>query len=232
MNLRSIFRLSSIVAASSLPLAVSNGQQDGEEIYELSPFSVESGDNEGYRATTTLAGTRLKTNLRDVGSSISILTDEIFDDTGATDAATILSYAANTEVAGIQGNFADPGFSGGRPNPSEQQRAPQNSQRVRGLAKASLTRNYFLTDIPFDNYNSDRVTINRGPNSLLFGIGEPGGVINNSVNGASLGRDFGELGVRIGERSSHRVTFNYNKVLLEERLAVRLSMLNEETEYQ
>jgi len=174
MNLRSIFRLSSIVAASSLPLAVSNGQQDGEEIYELSPFSVESGDNEGYRATTTLAGTRLKTNLRDVGSSISILTDEIFDDTGATDAATILSYAANTEVAGIQGNFADPGFSGGRPNPSEQQRAPQNSQRVRGLAKASLTRNYFLTDIPFDNYNSDRVAINRGPNSLLFGIGEPG----------------------------------------------------------
>lgn len=231
MNLRSIFNLSSIVAASSLSLAVSNGQQD-DEIYELSPFSVESGDNEGYRAATTLAGTRLKTNLRDVGSSVSILTDEIFDDTGATDAATILSYAANTEVAGVQGNFADPGFSGGRPNPSEQQRAPQNSQRVRGLAKASLTRNYFLTDIPFDNYNSDRVTINRGPNSLLFGIGEPGGVINNSVNGASLGRDFGELGVRIGERGSHRFTFNYNKVLLEERLAVRLSMLNEETEYQ
>lgn len=232
MNLRIILKLSSIVAAITLPLAVTVGQQEDTEVYELSPFSVAAGDNEGYRATTTLAGTRLKTNLRDVGSAVSIITDQIFDDTGATDAATILAFAPNAEVSGVQGNFADPGFSGGRPNPSEQQRAPQNSQRVRGLAKASLTRAYFLTDIPFDNYNSDRVTINRGPNSLLFGIGEPGGVINNSVNGASLGKDFGELGVRIGERGSYRGTFDYNKVLLEDRLAFRLSLLSEKTEYQ
>ena len=57
-------------------------------------------------------------------------------------------------------------------------------------------------------------------------------MINNSVIGASLGRDFGELGVRIGERGSHRTTFDYNKVLLEDRLSVRLSLLNEKTEYQ
>ena len=225
-------KLCCICAALSLPLVASFAQEDGEEVYELSPFSVAAGDNEGYRATSTLAGTRIKTNLRDVGSAVSIITEEIFDDLGATDGATILSYAPNTEVSGVQGNFADPGFSGGRPNPSEQQRAPQNSQRVRGLAKASLTRGYFLTDIPFDTYNSDRVTINRGPNSLLFGIGEPGGVINNSVQAASLGGDFGELGFRIGERGSHRFTFDYNKTLVEDRLAVRFSMLNEETEYQ
>lgn len=207
-------------------------QEDEEPVYDLSPFTISEEETIGYQATTTLAGSRLKTNLRDVGAAVSVVTKEIFDDTGATDGATILSFMANTEVSGPNGNFADVSFTASRPNPSEQQRMPQNAQRVRGLAKASLTRGFFLTDIPFDSYNSDRVTVNRGPNSLLFGIGEPGGVINNAVNGASIGQDFGELSVRVGERGSYRTTIDYNKVLIEDRLALRFSALNENTEYQ
>lgn len=209
-------------------------QQENEEetVYDLSPFTISEQETIGYQATTTLAGSRLKTDLRDVGAAVSVVTKEIFDDTGATDASTILSFMSNTEVSGPNGNFADVVYSGSRPNPSEQQRMPQNSQRVRGLAKASLTRGFFLTDIPFDSYNSDRVTVNRGPNSLLFGIGEPGGVINNAVNGASMGQDFGELSVRVGERGSYRTTLDYNKVLIDDRFALRFSALNENTEYK
>lgn len=218
--------------AFATTLSPVSAQETEDEVFELSPFSVEAADNEGYRATSTLAGTRIKSELRDIGSSVSILTDELFEDTGATDASTILSYATNVEVGGVNGNFADAQFTGGRANPSDQQRMPQNSQRVRGLAEASLTRGYFLTDIPFDNYNSDRVTINRGPNSLLFGIGKPGGVINNAVNQASLGKDFGEVSVRFGERGSYRTTLDVNRVLIEDRLSLRLSALKEKTEYQ
>ncbi|MDG2167552.1 MAG: TonB-dependent receptor plug domain-containing protein [Opitutales bacterium] len=224
--------LTILVIGLFIPPLFAQQEDEEETVYDLSPFTISEEETIGYQATTTLAGSRLKTNLRDVGAAVSVVTKEIFDDTGATDGATILSFMANTEVGGPNGNFADVSFSASRPNPSEQQRMPQNSQRVRGLAKASLTRGFFLTDIPFDSYNSDRVTVNRGPNSLLFGIGEPGGVINNAVNGASLGQDFGELSVRVGERGSYRTTVDYNKVLIEDRLALRFSALNENTEYQ
>lgn len=220
-------------------LAVNNthnlaAQDEDGEVFELSPFSVNSEEDSGYRATSTLAGTRLKTDLKNVGSAISILTEEFFDDTGATDAAGALSYAMSTEVSGPQGNFAGNSFNstGNSANTNSARGNPQSAQRVRGLASAELTRNYFLTDIPFDSYNTDRVTINRGPNSLLFGIGSPGGVINNSVGGASLGKDFGEVSFRLGQHDSNRVSFNYNKVLAKDRLAIRIAGLTEETNYK
>ena len=218
---------------SALPLAlVAQEEEDEEEIYELSPFTIAEEEDVGYLATTTLAGTRLNTPLRDVGSAISVLTEELFEDTGAVDAATILTYAVNTEVGGVYGNFSNPTFSGSRPDQTGQRVNPQGGQRIRGLVSATLTRNYFLTDIPFDSYNSTRVTINRGPNSLLFGIGSPGGVINNGSKGAVMGQNFGGISVRIGEQSSHRETFDYNEELIEGRLAVRVMGLHDDTQYQ
>ncbi|MDA0349804.1 MAG: TonB-dependent receptor plug domain-containing protein [Verrucomicrobia bacterium] len=234
MQTKPFYRLSCAFLACALLGTQIHAQQESEEeeLYELSPFTVQGEDSQGYSATSTLAGTRIKTSLRDVGSAITVLTREIFDDTGATDAGTVLAYSTNTEVSGPQGNFGNPDFSGDRANPSAQQRSPQDSQRVRGLAQATLTRGYFLTDIPFDDYNTDRVTINRGPNSLLFGIGTPGGIINNGLRLATLSESFGSIGVRIGERSSHRETLDVNQVIIEDRVAVRIAFLNETTNYQ
>ncbi|MBT5816695.1 MAG: TonB-dependent receptor plug domain-containing protein [Opitutales bacterium] len=214
------------------------GQDENEEIHELSPFSVDASDSEGYQALSTLAGSRLKTPLRDVGAAISVITAEFMEDTGATDAGTLLAYGLNTEVSGEQGNSALPALGGsggidaGDPSLDSNRAVPQtNGQRVRGLAAASLTRGFFLTDIPFDSYNTSRVTINRGPNSLLFGVGSPGGIINNSIKQATLGKTFGEVGIRFGENGSSRQTLDYNKVLIEDRLAVRFSAMNEELEF-
>ncbi len=226
-----------LTAGVSLALATILGAQEDstESIYELGQFTVAEEEAEGYRAANTLAGSRLKTPLRDVGQSISVLTEEFFDDTGATDAETALSYVMSMEVSGEQGNFSAAAINGGGANSTDTAdnlRSPQNSQRVRGLARAELTRSYFLTDIPFDTYNTGRVTVSRGPNSLLFGIGSPGGVIENTLNIASLGEDFGELMGRVGERGSRRLSFDYNKVLVADRLAVRVSMLSESTQYK
>src|SRR5690606_2430521 len=82
-------------------------QEEDVDAFELSPFAVSGEQDEGYRATSTLAGTRIRTPLRDVGSAVSVLTEEFFQDTGATDAETVLGYSLNTEVGGVHGNFAD-----------------------------------------------------------------------------------------------------------------------------
>ena len=53
-------------------------------IVQLSPFVVSEDDSVGYAASSTLAGTRLNTALRDVGASISIITSEFLVDTAST----------------------------------------------------------------------------------------------------------------------------------------------------
>ena len=76
-------------------------------------FTVDESDVVGYAATSTLAGTRIKTDLKDLGTSISVVTEEFMEDVAATDAQTLLSYVSNVEVGGIQGNFSgatDVGF--------------------------------------------------------------------------------------------------------------------------
>jgi len=233
-NISGLFKgLLALVATGAPNLSAQEGG-DNKEIFELSPFMVSSDDDAGYRATSTLAGSRLNMQLKDVGSAVSVMTEEFMDDTGATNAGTLLSYGLSTEVAsGDQGNYSASGASGdGRQSQKGARVNPQGGQRIRGLASATLTRGYFLTSIPFDKYNTGAVTINRGPNSLLFGVGSPGGVINNGIKGATIGRQFGEVEVRIGERGSHRVSLDYNKTLIENRLALRFSLLESDTKFQ
>lgn len=208
--------LLSVATAQNLPSGTSQ-EQDEEEIIELSPFVLEETDSVGYQATSTLAGTRLKTDLKDLGSSISVVTDQFMDDVAATDAESLLSYIGNVEVGGTYGNFTgatDQGF--GRYYQREERTNPQNNQRVRGLLSADLTRGYYLTDIPFDSFNTERVTVSRGPNSILFGIGSPGGVINNGLKQAVLNSDFGEVSVLLDNNGSFRGSFDYNKSLIED----------------
>jgi len=66
-----------------------------EEIVKLSPFEVSTTRNVGYQATDTLAGTRIRTNLADVGSSIQVITKEFLVDIGATGNDSLLQYTTN-----------------------------------------------------------------------------------------------------------------------------------------
>ncbi len=227
--------LSGLLGIAAVDVEPPVSAQDVEEdaVLELSPFVVDGSESAGYVATSTLAGTRVKSRLVDLGSAISVLTEELFEDTGATDAETILPYSLNVEVAGTQGNFADTNDTGGsRLRSNSTTRNAQGATRVRGLSSAVLSRGLFETDVPFDRYNTTNITINRGPNSLLFGATTPGGVVDQSLKQAVLGRDFGSVELRVGERWSHREVFDFNKVIVKDRLALRLILLNDETDYQ
>ncbi len=209
-------------------------QEDVEEdIFYMSPFIVDATEDTGYTAQSTLAGTRIRTNVRELGSSISILTDEFLEDTGATDAQALLTYTANTEVGGVLGNYSA-GVVGGnsRFDSNQPRRNPQNGQRIRGLTRAELTRDYFSTVIPFDQYNTSRVTLNRGPNSVLFGVGSPGGVLDHSLKQAILNETINEVKLRFDHRGSYRGTFDVNRGIIDDRLAVRVAGLYDKLKYK
>src|SRR5580698_3709471 len=130
-----------------------------EEPTVLSPFVVDASEDTGnYKANSTLAGTRVRTNLADVASALSVVTEQFLQDTGATNAQDLLVYTPSTEVAGLRGNF-----SGTAGSAVSQENTVSATTRVRGLDSADNTRDYFLTDIPWDSFDIGRVDLQRGP---------------------------------------------------------------------
>lgn len=201
-----------------------------EEVLQLSPFMVGSERDSGYVATSSLAGTRIRTDLRDLANPISVVTREFMQDVGATDPVDLLIYTGNTEAGGSGGNYS--GASVGSPAIfTDVTRNPQNNNRVRGLARADLTRNYFPSAIVFDSYNTARVEINRGPNATLFGLGSPGGIINSQLIQPSL-RNAAKAELSMDDRGSTRGTLDVDRVLMPGRLAVRVAGLEEREQFR
>ena len=212
--------------------SVSAQVEEDEDIFELSPFEVSTTtDDNSYFATDTLAGSRIRTDLKDVASSISVVTSAFLSDTGARNVQDLLVYTTNTEVGGVYGNYGGVGntFINGI---SESFIKPSTNTRVRGLDSADNTRDFFRSDAPWDSYNVSRVDLQRGPNSILFGIGSPAGIINSSLNTAELGSSFGKVENRIGSFNSLRVSADYNSILIDDQLAVRVSVLDDNTKYR
>ncbi len=232
----SLSRLRLIIGGALLVFTVSfaTGQTMTEEneVIQLSPFAVSSSSDVGYQATTSLAGTRLNTELRDIGSSISVVTQEFLEDSGATSIADLLVYTTGTEVGGASGNFSNSSFSGGRAGQQSNRENPEGNTRVRGLVQAELSRDFFISDFGFDSYNVERVDISRGPNSVLFGVGSPGGVINFTTKKAFLHEDARSVSVRLGQRGTHREVADFNEVLIPGRLAARVVLLNEQENFR
>lgn len=200
------------------------------ETIELSPFVVSTTTQSGYRATQTLAGTRLKTDLRDIAASVQILTAEFLDDVGSNSLPDLFLYTTNTEASGLNGNFSNATPGSTSVGDASNRVDPQGSQRVRGLAAADVTRNYFLTVIPTDRFNTDRVEINRGANAILFGLGSPAGIANTSMTSAEF-RNFAQTKIQVDSEGSLRTELDMNSELIKRRLALRVSALRDDTKY-
>ncbi len=76
------------------------GQAAGDQIV-LSPFEISTENEDGYVASQTLAGARLRTDLREMASAASVVTPQFLKDVGATSNDGLLQYTASTEVGGV-----------------------------------------------------------------------------------------------------------------------------------
>lgn len=204
-------------------------ETEKKETVVLSPFIVDSSQDEGYRATNTLAGTRISTNLRDIAAPVSVITKDFMNDIGATNVNDILAFQTGSEgtrdftsTAGVLGRATD--------GPGQD---PSTSTRGRGLAPYDITRDYFFSltttgrgvSVGFDSYNIDSATVSRGPNSVLAGLGSASGIINYSPELARLGKNANEVSYRYGSYGDHRVTLNSNFALIKDVLALRVAAL-------
>ena len=192
-------------------------QADDDDLIEMSPFVVDSTKDSRYLAASSLSGSRLNTELRNVAAVIDVFTAEIIQDFGIGDLDDLMDYAANLQggnsTIGGWGNAADTG----------------SSFTVRGLP-ASRARNYFNYYYVTDTYNVERVDESRGPNAILFGFGSPGGILNISTKKARTNRNRIILGTQVSNFMAKRMTLDANQVLVKDRLALRLNAVTQSRE--
>jgi len=159
------------------------------EAVELSPFVVTESQGTGYVAQDTLSGARTRTPLKDVASAIGVFTRDFIDDLGATSEKDILAYSAS--VVPETGDQTANGRGNSLATPET------FNYRIRGQA-ATRTRNFFEALIPPDTYNVGRFEESRGPNTMLFGMGGAGGILNHSTKRANPTRPQTETGTVAG----------------------------------
>lgn len=212
------------------PATTNKSSTDEDDTIVLTPFEVTASEDTGYAAASTLAGNRLNTELKDVGSAISVVTAQMLRDLAATNNETLLQYTTSSEVGNIYGNMANAG-SGTQLDETGRFANPNSNTRIRGLASADNTIDFFLSDIPWDSYNVDRIDMQRGPNAMLFGLGSPGGIINAGTKTATF-RNKGRIEFRYGKFGSTRTTLDYNQVLIPKQLAIRIDGLYGKENFQ
>ncbi|WP_335130059.1 TonB-dependent siderophore receptor [Nostoc sp.] len=133
----------------------------GDEPIEL----VVTGEQDGYRVPNASAGTRTDTPLRDIPQSIQVIPQEVLRDQQVTSTAEALKNITGLTLSGAGGantgsvdvQFKTRGFDGN---------AIRNGLPT-GFAANSL-----------EVSNIERIELLKGPASVLFGQGSPGGTLN------------------------------------------------------
>lgn len=193
------------------PAAVAAADQD--EALELSPFVVKA--ESGWNVTETLAGTRLKTDLKDVPNQLEMFTKEFMQDLALNNVDDIVMYSLNADS--LDEYMQDNNAENGAMNMTKK-------TRVRGLAEATFSRGFFGSNFLGDSYNTDTTTVASGANPILFGLGNSAGIIDSSAGRAAM-QNRGGVRLQSSSERSKRATLNLNRILIPNTLALRVDGL-------
>ncbi|MFM9090491.1 MAG: TonB-dependent siderophore receptor, partial [Verrucomicrobiota bacterium] len=173
---------------------------------ELTPFTVSSDRDQGFAATSALAGGRLATDLRDTPAAYSVMTREFIDALNLTDLQTAAEWSTGSDSIPNNGDATFFTFS--------------TYYQTRGVRAGTQQRNFFPQYGDNDTFDIERFDFGRGPNSILFGNGTLGGTSSSTTKRARTDRPFRNVQFSVGSWSTYRATFDVNQPL-GKRVAVR-----------
>jgi len=184
-----------------------------EDIHVLSPFEVTTAKDVGFASTSSLAGGRLATDLKDTPVAYSVINKEMIDTLGLTDLTQAAEWTTNTF------KFADGSGGGDTFNIT-------TPITVRGVSNISQLRqrNFFIYFSENDAYNIERYDFGRGPNQILFGNGTVGGTQITMTKRARVDKQFGSVEAGYGSWANQRYVIDVNEPL-GKKSAFRLSTL-------
>ncbi|MCI9879551.1 MULTISPECIES: TonB-dependent siderophore receptor [Methylobacterium] len=176
----SALALAAMVPALGCATALAQGA-GGTAAVQLETLSV-AGSGTGIPAGTASAlkaatsyvvpnsntGTKTDTPLREVPQSVSVVTQKQIEDRGVQNLADALGYSAGvvTSPQGQDGRFDQLIIRG-------------FDQTQRGIYKDGLRLpQTSFSGFPIEPYGVERIDVLRGPSSGLFGLNDPGGLVN------------------------------------------------------
>jgi outer membrane receptor protein involved in Fe transport len=187
--------LSAQTASEAAPPA--EASKDGE-VVKLSPFTVNTERDYGYRAANSVAATRTDTPIKDVPLNIQVFTQELFDDLHFTNQIDIERYNASLVNGGADS------YSG---NPIQQ---AYNQLLFRGFRQNWGIRDGVREYDPVSSAGLSRVEIVKGPAAALYGLAYPGGIMNSITKQVDLNRNFGRLTGTIQTEGEWSTTIDAN----------------------
>lgn len=182
-------------AQTNPPPAASVAEPKEEEPIVLTPFEVNAARDVGYTATSALAGGRTNMELKDTPAAVSVFTQPFLQDVGATSLHDASVWAVNSvpEDRRNESPYGDYAID------------------LRGLGASFPSRNYFLWYIDGDSYNTERFEFARGPNGILFGDGNIGGITTTWTKRARFDHPFRTLQARADTYGGYRTTMDVNQ---------------------
>lgn len=148
-------------------------QESGTSL-TLSPSTISAmghqesayGAVEGYRATRTATGTKTDTALRDVPQSVQVVSRRVLEDQQISSLGDALANVSSIQRGNSHGSTTE-------------------SFHIRGFLATTYAVDGMMTnsqvvrpEVLSDLANIERVEVLKGPASVLYGRGNPGGLIN------------------------------------------------------
>jgi len=189
------------VAQAEAPAPLKN-PVPSEELIKLNAFEVSSRKVGPYQVSDTTSGGRIRTYIFESTQGISVVTKELIQDMGATDALNALQL-----LAGISNNSTSIG----------------DRLSIRGFQAGIGSLDGFsapASQIKVDPAIFERIEFVRGPNAILSPGGPPGGTINLVTKIAQF-TNFAHLNVQAGQYDANRADFDINRKV-DNNLAYRL----------
>ena len=141
-----------------------NSKNAADDVYELPQFTVVSEGDTGWTAANSMSGTRTNVPIKNLPRSVQVLTSEFLADIGADTMSDAAAFMTGVTSQGKQDAVFD-----------------NNTLTVRGMRQNRHYRDGVkegFVGMISDSASVDRIEVLRGPSSLLAGVSEPGGMIN------------------------------------------------------
>ncbi|MBV6578563.1 TonB-dependent receptor, partial [Acinetobacter baumannii] len=176
-------------------------------------IKAQQASDQTYKVDSSSSATRSKIALQNTPQSVSVVTQKVIEDIGATRLVEALDLAGGVTRAN---NFGGQGLTG---------------FNVRGFTSGEFYRNGFPINRGYpnapDSNTIERVDVLRGPSSSLYGRGDPGGTFN-LISKTPKSEQQTTLGAQLNSEGLYRTTVDTTGTIPNaENIGYRLNVIAE-----
>ncbi|NUG02545.1 TonB-dependent siderophore receptor [Acinetobacter oleivorans] len=176
-------------------------------------IKAQQAADQTYKVDNSSSATRSEVALKDTPQSVSVVTQKVIEDIGATRLIEALDLAGGVTRAN---NFGGQGLTG---------------FNLRGFTSGEFYRNGFPINRGYpnapDSNTIERVDVLRGPSSSLYGRGDPGGTFN-LISKTPKSEQQTTLGAQLNSEGLYRTTVDTTGTITNaENISYRLNVIAE-----